>query len=199
MTPPDESDDVRRGKDRPPAPSPADETPAPAKPPKPATISFWPPRAPSPADETPALAKPPRPVTISFWLWIVSALLTIANYAYVFAYRQQIVDQVVKNTHDPRYTPEMIATGTTRILVIALIGAVCVALLYGLFAYKARQGTRSARTVLTVLWLVVGLLQLTLGLLMIYLGLLSVLLGLIALLLMYLPAVWPYFPKAGRG
>ena len=65
-----------------------------------------------------------------------------------------------------------------------------------LFAYKAREGTRSARTVLTGLAVLSVLFQL-----LFLQGLfadVSALLLVIALVLLYLPRVAEYFPKVGK-
>lgn len=121
----------------------------------------------------------------------------VACYVVPVVFRQRIIEQNIKAT--PQYPAEQVASGTTTFLVVVLIGAVSFAILYVLFAYKARQGTRSARTVLTVFFAIALVFQFTLGLFQLVLALLAMLVALIALILMYLPGVRPYFPKPATG
>lgn len=152
-----------------------------------------------PPGQTPEPAAPPTPVRISFVLWVVSGVLLVVNYALVLLYRQRIVDEYLKTNKDPRVNRENLTHGVTIAMMLALIAAVCFAALLILFAWKARQGTRSARTVATALYVVAVLVQLVTGLLWSWPTLLSALLGFIALLLMHLPGMGGYFPKVGRS
>ncbi|GLY63737.1 hypothetical protein [Amycolatopsis taiwanensis] len=151
------------------------------------------PKAPGLPEATATGVTPPMPVRVSFWLWVASAVVLVVCYVVPVVYRQQIIDQNIKAT--PQYSPEQVASGTTTFLVLLLVGAVSFAAMYVLFAYKARQGTRSARTVLTVFFAVALVFQYLFGLFQLVLALLAMLIALIALFLMYLPAVRPYFPK----
>lgn len=151
-------------------------------------------------DLLPARSRPetaPAPVRVSFWLWAASAVILAVCYVVPVIFRQQIIEQNVKAT--PRLPADQVASGTTTFLVVLLIGAISFAALYVLFAYKARQGTRSARTVLTLCFGVALVFQLFAGLFQLVLALLSMLVALIALLLMYLPGVWAYYPKASAA
>lgn len=168
-----ESDDERRAEGLPPAPS-------------------------LPGDEL-AIADPPMAVKVSFWLWVVAAVLQVLTYVLIVLDRRQITDTVLRGNTDARVSADQLASGVTVAVTLALIGAASFAALFVLFAYKARQGTRSARTVLTVLFILGAVIQFALGLVWFYAALLSVLVGVIALVLMYLPGVWPYFPKVGRS
>lgn len=148
-------------------------------------------------DQTATPVTPPMPVRVSFWLWVVSAVVQVICYIVPVVYRQQIIDQNIRST--PQFPAEQVASGTTTFLVVLLVGAISVAAMYVLFAYKARQGTRSARTVLTVFFAIALVFQYLFGLFQLLLALVAMLAALIALMLMYLPAVRPYFPKAGPG
>ncbi|SDY58639.1 hypothetical protein SAMN05421504_10636 [Amycolatopsis xylanica] len=143
------------------------------------------------SDETPTEVK------VSFWLWVAAAVFMVAAYLSLFILRQHFIDEQVKNNVDPKATADKIASGATYFLLAMLIGAIVMGCLFVLFAWKAREGTRSARTVLTGL-----LIATVLFLIFIKLNglafLFGPLFGLIALLLMYLPKVQPYFPKVGR-
>ncbi|MEU8636615.1 hypothetical protein AB0C38_30975 [Amycolatopsis sp. NPDC048633] len=143
-------------------------------------------------------ATPPRPVAISFWLWLAGGVVLILSYVQLLTSKSAVIDQYVKGTTDPKYTPQMIADGVTALLWYLLGGAIVFVLLFLLFAYKAREGTRSARTVLTVLPIVMVLLIMVVAPIINYLTLVAVLMFVIALVMMYLPSVAGYFPKAGR-
>lgn len=166
----DESDDFLKG--MPPAPKPSgEETQAPSGP-------------------------PPKPVNISFWLWIAAGLVLVVGFAITLAGKQQIIDELIRVNQDDRITDEQIADGTTSLLWMLLFGAVVFAALFALFAYKAREGTRKARTILTVLAAITFVFQLLLFSTIV--TLFSMLLAVIALVLLYLPSVADYFPKAPR-
>lgn len=139
----------------------------------------------------------PTAVKVAFWLWVVAAVFTVAAYLSLFVLRQYYIDEQVKANTDPKATPEQIAGGATYFLLAMLIGAIVMGCLFVLFAYKAREGTRSARTVLA------GLLIATVVFMILFRRtgapfLLGPLFGLIAVLLMYQPNVRSYFPKVGR-
>ncbi|MEV6911734.1 hypothetical protein [Amycolatopsis sp. NPDC051071] len=146
----------------------------------------------------------PKPVAISFWLWIGAGVVLIVGQIALLALKQQLTDGVVKQvTANPvpgqPLDPAQIASGIEKLLWLLLAGAVTFAVLFALFAYKAREGTRSARTVLTVgaVFLVLVELLVLRGALNVFL-LVATLLVAIALILMYLPSVSDHFPKVGR-
>ncbi|GAB3137786.1 hypothetical protein [Amycolatopsis sp. NPDC004378] len=143
-------------------------------------------------------AAPPRPVAISFWLWLAGGVVLILSYVQLLSSKSAVIDQFVKATNDPKYTPQTIADGVTALLWYLLGGAVVFVLLFLLFAYKAREGTRSARTVLTILPIVMLLLIMTIAPIINYLTLVAVLVFVVALVMLYLPSVAGYFPKAGK-
>ena len=145
----------------------------------------------------PAPVDPPKPVQASFWLWVTSGVVFIVGYAIIFVARGRIIDNLIKSNTNKSVTADQIRSGTTVLLAVLLVGAVSFAALYVLFAYKARQGTRSARTVLTVLMAITLVFQVLLQFASV-ITLVATLIGLVALVLMYLPKVTPYFPKVGR-
>ncbi|HVV11088.1 hypothetical protein [Amycolatopsis sp.] len=166
-----ESDDERRSKGLPPAPS-------------------------LPGEEVPVV-DPPKPVQVSFWLWVASGVVFIVGYLLMFLARDRLIDQLVTSNTNTSITGDQIRSGMTVVFAVVLVGAVSFAALYVLFAWKARQGTRSARTVLTVLMVITLLFQLLVQFASIV-TLVATLIGLVALILMYLPKVTPYFPKVSR-
>jgi hypothetical protein len=173
VTAPDESDNERPTEGLPPAPGLPDET----------TVQAGP---------------PPTSVRISFWLWIASGVVFVVGYLIIFLAKNRVIDQLVKNNTNKAVTPDQIAKGTTVLLAVLLVGAVSFAALYVLFAYKAQQGTRSARTVLTVLMAITLVFQLLFQFASL-ITLFATLIGLVALVLMYLPKVAGYFPKVSRA
>ncbi|SFQ65538.1 hypothetical protein SAMN05421810_111212 [Amycolatopsis arida] len=172
MSTPEESDDERRARGRAPEP-----------------------RLPG---DPPATVDPPTPVNVAFGLWIASGLVMVIGYLVVLMNKEAVIAELVRQTRDARITEEQIASGTTTFLWAIFIGAMAFAGLFALFGYKAREGTRSARTVLTVLAAVTIVFQFTLfGHRLI--ASLSALLAIIALVLMYLPSVRDYFPKVPKS
>ncbi|KAA9165013.1 hypothetical protein FPZ12_006225 [Amycolatopsis acidicola] len=149
-----------------------------------------------PGDEVPVI-DPPKPVQVSFWLWVASGVVFIIGYVLMFVARNQLIDQLIKNNTDTSVSADQIRSGMTVMFAVVLVGAVSFAALYVLFAWKARQGTRSARTVLTVLMAITLVFQLAVQFASIV-TLLATVIGLVGLLLMYLPNVNPYFPKVTR-
>ncbi|WP_181775108.1 hypothetical protein [Amycolatopsis pittospori] len=146
----------------------------------------------------------PTPVAVSFWLWIAAGVILVAGQIALLVLKQELTDGILKQiTANPvpgqPVDPAQIASGVEVLLYTLLGGAVTFALLFALFAYKAREGTRSARTVLTVgaVFLVLVELFVLRGTLNVFL-LVATLLVAIALILMYLPSVSHHFPKVGR-
>ncbi len=156
-----------------------------------------------PGQEKPTIAVP-MPVAISFWLWIAAGVTLVTGQILLLTMKQRLIDEVVKQIASQPIPgqpadPAQVASGLTTLLWMLLIGSIAFAVLFGLFAYKAREGTRSARSVLTGLAIFLVIIELVFfrGALNLFL-LLSTLLAAIALMLMYLPSVMNHFPKVGR-
>ncbi|MEV7091913.1 hypothetical protein AB0M80_03645 [Amycolatopsis sp. NPDC051045] len=149
-----------------------------------------------PGESAPKVA-PPRLVQVSFWLWLVGGVVLIGGQVLALDLKQQLIDQLITQNREAgrQVDPAAVAGGTTTLLWLLLVGAVVFALLIALFAYKAREGTRSARTVLTGLAIACVLFQF--ALFSSLPSLIAVLLFVVALVPMYLPSVSGYFPKAG--
>ncbi|WP_410656748.1 hypothetical protein [Amycolatopsis sp. lyj-112] len=156
-----------------------------------------------PGQKPPAITVP-TPVALSFWLWVAAGVVLVAGQVTLLVMKQELIDGVLKQIKEnpvpgQPVDPAQVAGGLETLLWLLLGGAVTFAVLFALFAYKAREGTRSARTVLTVgaIFLVLVELLFFRGALNLFL-LLATLLVAIALLLMYLPSVANHFPKVGR-
>jgi hypothetical protein len=141
-------------------------------------------------------AEPPAPVRVSFWLWIVAGLGLIAGFGRALTRVDDISAAIIEINNDPNISDEQIRAGAASMLWVLFIGAVVFATLFALFAYKAREGTRSTRPILVVLATVALILQLPLYADLITLG--SVLVACAAIVLMYLPSVASYFPQVPR-
>lgn len=150
-----------------------------------------------PGQSAPA-ADPPGPVRVSFWLWLAGGLVLIGGQVFTLAIKQQLIDALIRQNRESgkQVDEAALANGATTAFWLLLGGSVVFSLLIALFAYKAREGTRSARTVLTGFAVACVLFQL--GIFFSMPSIIATLLFVIALILMYLPAVSGYFPKAGR-
>lgn len=138
----------------------------------------------------------PTPVKISFWLWVAGTAVLILSQGYYLLIQKQVIDSYVARSTDVKITRAQWEASVPVLLWVVFIAAVVFGALMVLFAYKAREGTRSARSVVTVLAILTTLFY-ALFFVTPY-AILAVLLFLIALLLMYLPSVQAYFPKVGR-
>ncbi|WUL72136.1 hypothetical protein OG943_39760 [Amycolatopsis sp. NBC_00345] len=158
-------------------------------------------RSPDPVlpGQTAPVVNPPTPVKFSFWLWIAAGVVVIVGQAYTLLIKDQLITELVKQNQQgtgQKVAPDQIASGTNTLVWLLLIGGVVFAVLLGLFAWKAREGTRSARSVLTGLAIVCVLFQIVIF--YNFFTLIAAFLLLIALVLMYLPGVAEYFPKVGK-
>lgn len=153
---------------------------------------------------------PPALVHYSFLLWILAALVLVAGFVMMVANQREITAQLLDSYEQARragdpittrkgVTPANIAEGVPGLLWLFAAGAFMFAGLFVLFAYKAREGTRSARTVL--LALLTAMLVFVIGMpdeFVNFVQFIAVGIGLSALLLLFLPSVSGYFPKLPR-
>jgi hypothetical protein len=139
---------------------------------------------------------PPGAVRASFWLWLAGGAVLIGGQVFTLAIKQQLIDALIRQSRErgQKVDEAAMANGATTAFWLLLGGSVVFALLIALFAYKAREGTRSARTVLTGFAVACVLFQL--GIFYSVPSIIATLLLVIALVLMYLPSVTDYFPKA---
>jgi hypothetical protein len=149
-----------------------------------------------PAGKASRASLAPASVVVSFWLWVTGAVILVASQAYYLVIQDQVIDSYVARNTEVTITKEQWAASVPVLLWVVFIAAVVFGALLALFAFKAREGTRSARGVLTVLAILTTLFY-ALIFVTAY-AIFAVLMFLIALLLMYLPGVQEYFPKVGR-
>ncbi|GAA1206324.1 hypothetical protein [Prauserella alba] len=171
MSEADESDDQRRARGLPPAPHlPGD-----------------------PVSEPP---EPPKPVNIGFGLVVAASVVLVLAFVLQLLDKDALTEELIAQNTDENITGAQIAAGVESMLWALVVGAAAIGGLMVLFAWKARQGTRSARTVVTVLVVVTALLSLLGGG---YTVIGAVLLALGGAALMYLPSVDPYFPRVVKN
>lgn len=153
------------------------------------------PPEPRPPGEKREPVNPPAPVKVSVALWGLAGLLLAGGFGYTLSAKEEVIRALI-DMNDPRVTPEQIREGTESFLWVLFIGALVFAILYWLFAYKAREGTRSARTILTVLAVITLVFQMVLFSNLFTLA--SAFFAAVAVVLMYLPNVSYYFPKVPK-
>ncbi|GAA3553402.1 hypothetical protein GCM10022222_41420 [Amycolatopsis ultiminotia] len=157
-------------------------------------------RAPDPVlpGQTASKAKPPKPVHLAFVLVIVAAVVLVVGQVVTILFKQQLVDEAVRQSQQAgqKVDAAQVAANASTLVWALFVGALCFGALLVLFAWKSREGTRSARTVVTLL-AVLGLIF-QLGIVRSVFSVISSLLLVIALILLYLPSVAAYFPKVGK-
>ncbi|HEU5469823.1 MAG TPA: hypothetical protein VFV67_04165 [Actinophytocola sp.] len=145
-----------------------------------------------PPPDLPPIDPRPAPVRYAFVLWLLAGLFSIVNAIYLFTTKQDLIDVSVRLNPDVPY--DQIARGANTLLWMFMIGAVAFAALFALFAYKAQDGTRRARLMLTMLCTLTVLFYFLI--LNTLFGLMTALLAIIATVLLYLPKSNFYFRPA---
>ncbi|GAB3350782.1 hypothetical protein [Amycolatopsis echigonensis] len=157
-------------------------------------------RAPDPMlpGESAPKARPPMQVHVAFVLAIVGAVIVVAGQVVVLAFKQQLVDHAVEQLRKSGQKVDVaqLQTNANTLVWAMLIGALCFGALLVLFAWKAREGTRSARSIATLL-AVLGIVF-ELGANRSVFALAASLALVVMLILLYLPKVADYFPKVGK-
>ena len=135
----------------------------------------------------------PAPRTLRFSLyfflgagviWVLTGVLFLAN-------KQDYIDVLVADKNNT-LTPEETASSVTQLLWIYIIIAVVFAVFLGLFGYKATEGTRRARTLVTIFSAIMILFHMFL--LQSQPGILVSMFALVGLILLWSPSARKYFP-----
>lgn len=142
------------------------------------------------AAEAPPVSQRPATVRYAFIVWVLAGIIAVANGVVLLANKQRLVE-VWTRTKAPGVTDEQVASGANTLLWTFLVGAVVFGALFALFAYKAQDGVRRARVVLSVLCVVTVAFYLLI--LPTTLGLMVALLAVAATVLLFLPAANLYF------
>ncbi|TCO65232.1 hypothetical protein [Actinocrispum wychmicini] len=133
----------------------------------------------------------PPVVRYSFWTWIFAGAVGLIDAVLLWSVKNALVDQAIRQNTNSTVSADQIRSGADNLVWFVTITAVVFAVAYAFFAYRARDGIRSARTTL----LVVGVFHLLLSMLVTvsYLVLFSVLLSIVGMVLLYLPTARAYF------
>lgn len=142
---------------------------------------------------------PPELVRLSFRLWVAAAAILAVSFLYMVFDQDSIVERLIEGNTDRQISDAQIAAGTPAVLWTLAVGGLMFSVLFVLFAYKAREGTRSARSVLTVLTLTVAVFVALAWPLMNFLMVVALLVAAAAVVLMYLPGAAEYFPPLPRS
>ncbi len=134
----------------------------------------------------------PRTLRISFYFFLASGLVWLISMIASVVLKQQLIDAEIERNKNPELTPDMIANGVTQILWIVLIASLTFTVFLGLFGYKATEGTRRARTLVTIFSTVLVLFHLLLN--GTPAGILSAMFALVGLALLWSPSARAYFP-----
>lgn len=139
---------------------------------------------------------PPRMLKFSFYFFLASGLVWLTSMIVTLVLKDQIIAGEIDRNKNPDLTPDQIANGVSQILWVVTIAAVTFAVFLGLFGYKATEGTRRARTLVTIVATVLVLFHLLLN--GTVFGILSAFLALIGLALLWSPTSRAYFPPRDR-
>ncbi len=131
---------------------------------------------------------PPRTLRFSFYFFAGSGLVWIVNAIQYLVFKQDIVDAQADLAPELRATPDQINNSIWAMVVLA----VTFTAFLGLFGYKATEGKRRARTLVTIFSAMLVIFHLLLN--GSPLGLLSALLSLTALALIWSKSARAYFP-----
>jgi hypothetical protein len=135
---------------------------------------------------------PPRTLRFSFYFFVAAGLVWLVSMVLSLIYKQQIIDSQIKNNQDPKITPDQIAGAVNQILWVVTIAALAFTIFLGLFGYKATEGTRRARTLVTIFAAMLVIFHLLLN--GTQLGILSAMFALVGLALLWSPSARAYFP-----
>lgn len=135
---------------------------------------------------------PPRTLRISLYFFVTAGLIWLASMVISLYYKQDLIDAQIEASRDTNLSPEQIANGVTQILWIVTIAALTFTVFLGLFGYKATEGTRRARTLVTIFGSVLVLFHLLLN--GTPPGILSAMFCLVGLALLWSPSARKYFP-----
>jgi hypothetical protein len=136
---------------------------------------------------------PPRTLRFSFYFFTASGLVWLVSMVASLIFKNDIINAEIERNQNPDITPEQIANAVTQILWIVTIAALAFTVFLALFGYKATEGTRKARTLVTIFSTMLVIFHLLLN--GTSLGILSALLSLIALALLWSRSARAYLPS----
>ncbi|MFL6120812.1 hypothetical protein [Actinophytocola sp.] len=134
----------------------------------------------------------PRMLRFSFYFFTAAGLVWLFSMVLSLVYKQQIIDDQIKSNKDPKITPDQISSAVNQILWIVTIAALAFTIFLALFGYKATEGTRRGRALVTIFAVILVIFHLFLN--GTQLGILSAMFALVGLALLWAPSSRKYFP-----
>lgn len=92
---------------------------------------------------------PPRMLRFSFYFFLGAGILWVITGVLLLVNKQGYIDALIADKNN-KLSPQQTATSVGQLLWFYIIIAVVFAAFIGLFAYKATQGTRRARALVTI-------------------------------------------------
>lgn len=135
---------------------------------------------------------PPRTLRFSFYFFTAAGLIWLLSMVASLIYKQDIINNEIKRNQNPDISPEQISSAVNQILWIVTIAALAFTVFLALFGYKATEGTRRARSLVTIFSTMLVLFHLLLN--GTQLGILSAMFALVGLALLWSPSARKYFP-----
>jgi hypothetical protein len=135
---------------------------------------------------------PPRTLRFSFYFFTAAGLIWLLSMVASLIYKQDIINNEIKRNQNPEISPEQISSAVNQILWIVTVAALAFTVFLALFGYKATEGTRRARTLVTIFSVMLVLFHLLLN--GTQLGILSAMFALVGLALLWSPSARKYFP-----
>lgn len=135
---------------------------------------------------------PPRTLRFSLYFFVAAGGIWLLSMVASLIYKQDIINNEIKRNTNPKITPEQISGAVNQILWIVTIAALAFTIFLALFGYKATEGTRRARTLVTIFAVMLVLFHLLLN--GTQLGILSAMFALVGLALLWSPSARRYFP-----
>jgi hypothetical protein len=134
---------------------------------------------------------PPGTLRFSLYFFVAAGGIWLLSMVASLIYKQDIIDNEIKRNTNPKVTPDQIAGAVNQILWIVTVAALAFTVFLALFGYKAREGTRRARTLVTIFAAVLVLFHLLLN--GTRFGILSAMFALAGLALLWSPSARRYF------
>lgn len=135
---------------------------------------------------------PPRTLKFSFYFFAASGLVWLVSAVIFLINKQVIIDAQVENNTRKDISADQIASAVNQLLWFYLILAAVFAVFLALFGWKATEGTRRARTLVTIFSAIMVIFHLLLF--STQFGILSALLAMIGLGLIWSRTARAYFP-----
>lgn len=135
---------------------------------------------------------PPRTLRFSFYFFTAAGLIWLLSMVASLIYKQDIINNEIKRNQNPKITPDQIAGAVNQILWIVTVAALAFTIFLGLFGWKATEGTRRARTLVTIFAVMLVLFQLLLN--GTQFGVLSAMFAFVGLFLLWSRSARKYFP-----